>query len=241
MSDTLLLESVEKAYAACTGNLRGDRKLLSGFATLLVPEAMNGYGGRWSDFGDVAKIAGRHHAGHALPEDILFRLQSVTDATWDSDETTEIHAAMLAAMMAGAMEAALTLSVDYVRERKQFGKPLASFQAIQQQLALFAEETAATSAGAAAAFHALDRGRASFECAAAKLRANMAVDVATSVAHQVHGAMGFTREYKLQGLTKKLWAWRSQSGNDRYWATRIGAGVAARGVDKFWPDLTGLT
>ena len=50
---------------------------------------------------------------------------------------------------------ACALSVEYVRERKQFGKPLASFQAIQQQLALFAAETAATSAAAAAAFHAL--------------------------------------------------------------------------------------
>lgn len=240
MTDTLLIESLEKAYAACTGSLRGDRKLLSGFATLLVPETMDGYGGRWSDFYDVAKIAGGRHAGHALPEDILYRYQVATDATWDRDETMEIYAAMLAAMMAGAMEAALALSIEYVRERKQFGKPLASFQAIQHQLAQFAEETAATSAAAAAAFHALDRGRAPFECGAAKLRANMAVDVATSVAHQVHGAMGFTKEYKLQGLTKKLWAWRSQSGNDRYWATRIGAGVAARGAENFWADLTGL-
>lgn len=238
MKDTLLIESAEKAYAGCTGNLRGDRKLLWGFVTLLVPEDQNGYGGRWVDACDVAKIAGRSDSGYALTDDIVFRHIETSAEEWPEDRMVEAYGAMRAAMMAGAMEAALTLSVDYVRERKQFGKPLASFQAIQQQLAQFAEETAATSAAALAAFHAMDQGRASFACAAAKLRANMAVDIATSVAHQVHGAMGFTKEYRLQALTKKLWAWRSNGGNDRIWADKLGAAIAAQGESGFWPALT---
>ncbi|HEX2594040.1 MAG TPA: acyl-CoA dehydrogenase family protein [Rhizomicrobium sp.] len=238
MKDTLLIESVEKAYAGCTGNLRGDRTILRDFVLLLVPEDKNGYGGRWVDAYEVAKIAGRSESGYALTDDIVFRHIETSDADWPEDRMVEAYTAMRAAMMAGAMEAALTLSVDYVRERKQFGKPLASFQAIQQQLAQFAEETAATSAAALAACHALDQGRASFACAAAKLRANMAVDIVTSVAHQVHGAMGFTKEYKLQALTKKLWAWRSNGGNDRVWADKLGAAIAAQGESGFWATLT---
>ncbi len=63
---------------------------------------------------------------------------------------------LLAAKMAGALQAALDLSIEYTRQRQQFGKPLASFQAIQQQLAVFAEETAAANMAAAAAFRAAD-------------------------------------------------------------------------------------
>lgn len=238
MSDTLLLESVERAFAQCTNNLRADRKVLGGFVPLLVPEERNGFGGRWIDACDVARIAGRAISGYALMDDILLARQNATDS-WDADQVTEIFGAVRAAQMAGAMQAALDLSVEYVRGRQQFGKPLASFQAIQQQLAVFAEETAATSMAAAAAFHALDArgGRAPFECGAAKLRANMAVTVATSVAHQVHGAMGFTAEYKLQRYTRALWRWRSESGNDRYWAQKLGTAVAARGAGGFWAGL----
>ncbi len=145
------------------------------------------------------------------------------------------------AQIAGAMEAALALCVEYTRQRQQFGKPLASFQAIQQQLAVLAEETAAAGMAAASAFRAADRGEASFEIAAAKLRANRAVTLGAGIAHQVHGAMGFTAEYRLQHLTRRLWAWQSEFGNERYWADRIGAGVAARGAENFWADLVALS
>ena len=50
---------------------------------------------------------------------------------------------MRAAQMAGAMEAALGLATTYANDRVQFGRPIGKFQAIQQQLALLAEEAAA--------------------------------------------------------------------------------------------------
>ncbi|HVY86173.1 MAG TPA: acyl-CoA dehydrogenase family protein, partial [Caulobacterales bacterium] len=153
-------------------------------------------------------------------------------------------AMMLSAKMAGALSAALDLSVDYTRQRQQFGKPLASFQAIQQQLAVLAEEAAAAEMAAASAFRAADLvaedgGDAWFEIACAKLRANQAARIGTGIAHQVHGAMGFTAEYRLQHLTRRLWAWGSECGNERYWAGRIGARIAERGAKNFWPDLVG--
>ena len=50
--------------------------------------------------------------------------------------------------------------------------------------------------------------------------------------------MGFTAEYKLQSLTKLLWQWRSEFGNDRYWADTSGAMVATRVRKEFWPLLS---
>ena len=146
-----------------------------------------------------------------------------------------------ACQIAGALDAALALSVAYVNERQQFGRPLAKFQAVQQSLATFACEAAAANCAAMGAAQALDRGEAGFEVAAAKLRANRAVEVGTTVAHQVHGAIGFTQEYTLQNLTRRLWQWRSEYGNDAYWSAILGSGVIARGANSFWPDLTART
>lgn len=202
----------------------------AGLAKVLVREDAGGFGGNWEDAFVVIRACGYHAVDLPLAEAIL-------ESAGAKD--SELFAAMLlSAKMAGALQAALDLSVRYARERHQFGKPLASFQAIQQQLAVFAEETSAANMAAAAAFRAADGGDAAFEIACAKLRANQAARVATGIAHQVHGAMGFTAEYRLQHLTKRLWAWGSEHGNERYWADRIGARIAARGHENFWADLT---
>ena len=142
------------------------------------------------------------------------------------------------AQIAGALDAALARSIDYANERIQFGKPIGKFQALQQNLAVFAEEAAAVNCAAPAAFRAMASGHAAFETAAAKLRANMAIGVATAIAHQVHGAIGFTREFGLHHLTNRLYAWRSEFGNDRFWSERLGRRIAAAGADAFWPNLT---
>jgi len=146
-----------------------------------------------------------------------------------------------AAQIAGALDAALAMATEYANQRKQFGRALAAFQAVQQNLATFACEAAAANCAAHAAAQALDHGDATYEVAAAKMRADMAAGVGTAIAHQVHGAIGFTEEYNLHWLTRRLWTWRSEFGNDSYWADRLGERTCARGADNFWPDLTNLS
>ena len=131
--------------------------------------------------------------------------------------------------------------MDYANERQQFGRALGKFQAVQQNLATFACEAGAANCAAMGAAQAMARGNARFEIAAAKLRANRAVGIGTALAHQVHGGIGFTREYPLHPLTRRLWAWRSEFGNDSHWASELGQAIVARGADAFWSDLTALT
>ena len=139
----------------------------------------------------------------------------------------------------GGSKGVLNHAVNYANERKQFGKNLAQFQAVQQNLATFACEAAAANCAAMGAAQALDRNADSvFEVAAAKLRANRAVGAGTALAHQVHGAIGFTEEYPLHPLTRRLWAWRSEFGNDSRWSELLGARITARGANNFWADLT---
>ncbi|HKY92898.1 MAG TPA: acyl-CoA dehydrogenase family protein [Nevskiaceae bacterium] len=140
--------------------------------------------------------------------------------------------------VAGALAAALERSIGYACNRKQFGRPIAQFQSVQQSLAVFGEEAAVADCAATSAFAAAARGDAGFEIACARLRAQQAIEAGASIAHQLHGAIGFTREYDLRRFTQRLMAWRSEHGTDAYWAQRLGTAIAARGVDRFWPDLT---
>ena len=148
------------------------------------------------------------------------------------------------AAIAGALESVLEQSVRYANERIQFGRPIAAFQAIQHSLAILAAETVAarTSALVAAAsapsIAAGDASRAGFDIAVAKLRCSEAATRGAPIAHQVHGAIGFTREHPLHRATCRLWAWRAEHGSDAQWAARLGGAAIAAGSQALWPALT---
>jgi acyl-CoA dehydrogenase len=130
--------------------------------------------------------------------------------------------------------------VQYAGERHQFGRPLGKFQAIQMELAAMAGEVTAVTALTDAAVQSLEHGDPDFvlAAAAAKVRAGTAVEVVARLAHQVHGAIGFTQEHKLHHLTRRLWSWRDEAGSDLAWSRVLGAGLLADGPDGVWPALT---
>jgi acyl-CoA dehydrogenase len=142
------------------------------------------------------------------------------------------------AQMAGGLEYLLAQTVKYVSERKQFGRPLSAFQAIQQNLAILAGHTAAAGIAGATAFRAADRGDPTFEVAVAKVRTGEASGLGAGIAHQCHGAIGFTYEHSLHFVTRRLWSWRAEFGAEPYWSAEIGREVAARGAGGLWPHVT---
>ena len=170
------------------------------------------------------------------PRDILaFGGESET-AEHAGPSLRELGALARSLQMAGALERVLELTVDHVSTRVQFGRPLAKFQAIQQELAKLAGEVAAASA---AADHAADAfaGGAGLGLAVAVARARIgeAAGKATSIAHQLHGAIGFTREHTLHRYTTALWAWRDEFGTQRHWTLRVGEHALRASRDDFWP------
>ncbi|GAA4343420.1 acyl-CoA dehydrogenase family protein [Pigmentiphaga soli] len=143
-----------------------------------------------------------------------------------------------AVAMAGALETVLRLTVNYARERVQFGRPIGKFQAVQQQIAVLATHVAASNAAVQAAIAAHASGGGDFQVAAAKTRVGQAAGIAAAIAHQVHGAMGFTHEHDLHRSTRRLWAWRDEFGSEVEWAMWLGRSAARTGGEQLWPFLT---
>ncbi len=138
-----------------------------------------------------------------------------------------------AAQLRGAMEQALAMSLAYTQERVQFGRPLARFQAIQHHLAEMAGEAAASGAAVDAAAQA----GTPFAFAAAKARASQAAGTVARLAHQIHGAIGYTAEHDLHHWTGRLWAWRDEYGNEAHWWQAMGAEAARGGGAALWPGM----
>ena len=161
----------------------------------------------------------------------------------DMPGLVRLGAAARAQQMAGALEHILDQSVQWSLDRVQFGRPIAKFQAVQHNLAALAGEVAAAGAAAdaaaeAIALHGIGGELVAAEVAIAKLRVGEAAGTGAAIAHQVHGAMGFTYEHSLHHATRRLWAWREEFGNETHWAARLGKMVAARGADALWPFIT---
>jgi alkylation response protein AidB-like acyl-CoA dehydrogenase len=161
---------------------------------------------------------------------------------WHSDTPMLIGAAMRAAQMTGALETVLELSIRYTGERIAFGRPIAKFQAVQHNLARLAGEVAAALAASGSAAETLQSATAFdqsvlLEIAAAKIRVGEAVTTGGAIAHQVHGAIGWTAEHILQRFTRRMWGWRDDFGAESHWAAMLGDMVAEAGADALWPML----
>lgn len=142
--------------------------------------------------------------------------------------------------IAGALESMLEISVRYSNERVAFEKKISKFQAVQHNLAKLAGESAAALAAATSAADAIANCTAFddevfLEATAAKIRCSEAAEKGAAIAHQVHGAIGFTIEHILHRYSLRALAWRDDFGSESFWAVELGKMVAARGADELWP------
>ncbi len=142
--------------------------------------------------------------------------------------------------IAGSLESMLEVSVRYSNERVAFEKKISKFQAVQHNLARLAGESAAALAAATSAADAIANSTSFndevfLEAVSAKIRCSEAAEKGSAIAHQVHGAIGFTIEHILHRYSLRALAWRDDFGSESYWAVELGKLVAARGADELWP------
>jgi acyl-CoA dehydrogenase len=199
--------------------------------------------GSWTLTGTATDVAWAGVARHlvVLATSPVGPVLALVDVT--GRETT--HAANLAGEPRGSLVfdgvtcAGALLTDAQAGERVQFGRPLGRFQAIQMELAEMAGEVTAVAALVDSAVQATERGESLVPAAAAaKVRAGAAVEVVARLAHQVHGAIGFTQEHRLHHLTRRCWSWRDEAGTELAWSRVLGERLLADGPDGLWPALT---
>lgn len=155
------------------------------------------------------------------------RLAGLTFAVPQSGLRT-MAALVRSCLIAGAAGRLLDMTVGYASERVQFGRPIGQQQAVQQQLAVMAEQVVAARLASEAACAAGLPANA-LAVAAAKQVCGAAAAQVANIAHAVHGAIGVSEEYDLQLFTRRLHEWRLADGSSNWWAHRLGeARIAAR-------------
>jgi acyl-CoA dehydrogenase len=127
----------------------------------------------------------------------------------------------------GALDAACELTVAHTRERVQFGRQLNKFQAVQHALAAMVGEIerarAATAlAVAAAADYGFDHPATEYAVTVAKVTVGRAVNPVTTIAHQLHGAIGVTAEHRLWLVTMRARGWVDEFGTTALYARKLG-------------------
>lgn len=182
------------------------------------------------DPGQGNLIHGQNMAGEPVDdmaiENLTINSSQLINGKGTLEDIHQLAALTRCVMCWGALARVLELSIAHATERTQFGRPIAKFQAVQQDIAKLAGEVAAThvtvdhavgsycAAGNSKHFSSL--------VAAAKVVSCRAAGFAATVSHQIHGAMGFTNEHPLHLFTRRLWTWREEYGNEYQWQQHLG-------------------
>lgn len=148
-------------------------------------------------------------------------------ALWQ--ETLDRGVLSTAGQLLGLAQRMLDLSVDYVAQRKQFGKPIGSFQAVKHHLADVATRIEFARPVLYRAAYALANREpgASLHASHAKLACGDAAWLAARNGIQVHGAMGYTWEVDLQMFMKRTWALDAAWGDRGFHKARIANAILA--------------
>lgn len=143
-----------------------------------------------------------------------------------ADELTIRGAWCRCVQIVGAFDAAAELTVTHTETRVQFGRPLGAFQAVQHSLATMLGEierarAATTLAVTAAAQYGFADARTGYATTVAKVAVGRAVAPVTTIAHQLHGAIGTTAEHPLWRATMRARSWADEFGGTSWHARRL--------------------
>ncbi|WP_207945386.1 acyl-CoA dehydrogenase family protein [Actinomadura sp. 7K534] len=179
----------------------------------------------------AAVIEPSHDLAGQQRDTVRVAVESLTGAAIGDDVVREYllrGALARTVQITGAMDRVVELCLQHASERRQFGRPITRFQAVQHLIAEAASECAlAMAATDAAVLEAAsphpDLDALEFAVATARSVTGHAASVVVRNAHQVHGAIGTTYEHQLHEFTKPALAWRSEFGSMHEWDARLTA------------------
>jgi alkylation response protein AidB-like acyl-CoA dehydrogenase len=195
------------------------------------------------DGGRSLRLVRRDAAGlDVTPRRLLDRSRSVADVRLDSVDSEALvedadtflaacasrAAVLVAADSLGATERMLDLSVEYSKQRQQFGVPIGSFQAVKHAAAtiLVGVEAARSAVYFAAASVDAGNTECSLHAAAVKAQVTAEGSRAADTALTMHGAIGYTWEHDLQIFYKRARLDEQLYGDPTEWNERLADGLA---------------
>jgi alkylation response protein AidB-like acyl-CoA dehydrogenase len=151
--------------------------------------------------------------------------------TTDLPRAFDIATAALAAELVGGMQRILDMTVEYAKTRKQFGKPIGMFQAVQHQCADMYLETESSRSAVYYAGWALEENSpdAATAVSIAKMYASDAARTVGNRSIQIHGGMGFTWENDLHLFYRRAKASETAFGDATFHRERIASMVIDSG------------
>lgn len=146
---------------------------------------------------------------------------------WDTIEKALAWGAVgKCAEMVGGAEQVLDMTVEYAKQRTQFGRPIGSFQAIQHHCANMATDVEGSRYITYQAAWLLSEGEAaSQEVAMAKAWVSDAYRRICALGHQCHGAIGFTKEHNMQLYSRRAKAAELAFGDTDYHLETVADGI----------------
>jgi acyl-CoA dehydrogenase len=158
-----------------------------------------------------------------------------------SPDTIRARFALLqSAALVGAVRGTYELTRDYVKTRTQFGAPLVEIPAVAASLATIRTKVLEGEAALESALSAWPGGGFSgsvIPMLSARVVAARCATETARLAHQLHGAMGVTSEYRLHRFTVKLWAWRDAGLPETEWARLVAGSAVEHGEKWIWAQL----
>jgi alkylation response protein AidB-like acyl-CoA dehydrogenase len=170
----------------------------------------------------VSSLSGEPMAAMTIAGPDLDQIRSSTDIA----TLRNIVALGRCAEAVGAIKWMLESCLRHVDERSQFGRPIGRFQAVQQMLAEMGAHVAAAGTICNAACELADDGDWTL-VSPAVVRIVGAVDRSVAIAHQIHGAIGFSREHGLNLRTRRAMQWCDDAYLLHDWSAELGERLIA--------------
>ncbi|WP_312063666.1 acyl-CoA dehydrogenase [Brevundimonas sp.] len=168
-----------------------------------------------------------HNAARVTLTDVMVDADAVLGPVGEGqgplDAALVLGRACAAASLVGAGDQAFRITLEYLRTRKQFGKLIGEFQALQHRAAHLFTELELARAASLAALQAIDAGRPDAEQAAgiAKAKAGRVAELAVQEAVQMHGGVGMTDEFDVGLFMKRVRVLNELLGDAGFHAERL--------------------
>lgn len=215
-------------FLIVSARTRGGRRDRDGISLFLVSSSQSGVSIEGYDTHDGLRAADITFAAVRIPNDALIGERNESLSLIELAVDTGIAA--LAAEATGAMDALFSMTVEYLKTRKQFGVHIGSFQAVQHRavdmlLALEQARSMALYAATMVAEPVATRRRAAMS--AVKVQINDSARIIGQSAMQLHGGIAMTDKYRAGHYFKRLTAVESLFGDTAHHLTAMAAAGAA--------------